>query len=1155
MKFATAFVFVATMVCLSIADVSAVGCGGFVRQSQLLAQTNSGQLDYSQVKVVLLTPEGREKGSSYCDPVGYYFIPMYDSSAYTVVAVGPAGWQFSPERFALQAHHNTEEDVNFELTGFAYRGKLASSCGGPVANVRVKLARDGFERSSETAQDGSFAFSDMLPGTYSLTVSRPGWSFSKAQQSVVIEWGGSELREAIQVSGYPVSARIAGSTDLPAPDITLFLYQPAGAAAPSTCTPAVDAPAREGQVAHCQSTSDESGDASFHGVACGSYTLVPQSARGRAAFDVTPVSTQVSVAGPTDAGTFIVAHFAATGVVNDHKGAPLAGVSVLVNGQVRATSDGSGEYRLEALQPGTYRLTASMPHVYFTEVSAPVAPGTAALPAIAVGQYDVCGRLELDSSQARKTKITATAQDGTVIPAVFANSAGEYCIKLAPGEYTLRTETPAGVFLSPVSRTVSVNGYVSSVDFMPARVSVSGNVKCIGPIGHPGQCDDQVLVVLSGPRDFKTSADANGNFVFAGVAPGTYSVTASHPGWCWESSSEKKWADALTVTNIAVAADKDVTGLSLSQLGFTLVIDVSHETKATLQNLDSGKPASEEQLVRGENTLCLRTPGVRAIVPRGCVKFDHDEYRFDTTKPAPVKLQATAFQVKGFVDASIAHSNMRVNVINARTDAVVTTTLTAVTQERYSYSFWAERDVQYVIRPEADGNALCYPATQTVTLSTAGCPADLPAFTMRAGTYYSGSVSPPVAGVRVVVSSKSGEQVGEASTDASGEYSVGPLRDDREYRMVASKDGYQITPLAGHNFRAVQLTGVEISVVDSDGAPVTGVHVSVTSAGGYVNKKEEDRFTSATGVLTLSNLRPGSYYVRPQLKEYSFEPATMTADLSEGVPATARFVAKRNAFSVFGVVRRLDGTPVAGAVVEAFSETLHEDARTNSDGSYRIRGLLPGSAYEVRIDLDKSNLQRASPSKQNIPVVRGDTRDINFIVFPHPQTHRLRGRVITPMQWREFIVIDVAEPGVGVTSVPLGPAGIFEIPQLRSGRYQLSVRVTNALRSFDTQLSLVAPEGVAVAGNGVSIELPAQNDLVLEFAVRARDAHQEITRAPFFVLLFAVALAAAAWQHSLVGEWIQRALATYRGLSAKRTPAPQANSAVEKTGKNSRKQR
>ena len=72
---------------------------------------------------------------------------------------------------------------------------------------------------------------------------------------------------------------------------------------------------------------------------------------------------------------------------------------------------------------------------------------------------------------------------------------------MAPGIYTLRPETPQGVFVSPSERSVTVAYPVTGIDFSPARVSIRGRVHCIG------SCDNHVRVTLSGAKEMTTHAD------------------------------------------------------------------------------------------------------------------------------------------------------------------------------------------------------------------------------------------------------------------------------------------------------------------------------------------------------------------------------------------------------------------------------------------------------------------------------------------------------------------------------------------------------------------------------------------------------------------------------------------------------------------------
>jgi hypothetical protein len=105
-------------------------------------------------------------------------------------------------------------------------------------------------------------------------------------------------------------------------------------------------------------------------------------------------------------------------------------------------------------------------------------------------------------------------------------------------------------------------------------------------------------------------------------------------------------------------------------------------------------------------------------------------------------------------------------------------------------------------------------------------------------------------------------------------------------------------------------------------------------------------------VVLICVQSPGDYYIRAVLKEYKFEPATITATVKEGIVESVRMTATRHAYSCFGTVRHLGGQRVPGVHVEAVSEAcnqLHEEDKTNVNGEFRVRGLNPGCRYRVSV--------------------------------------------------------------------------------------------------------------------------------------------------------------------------------------------------------------
>lgn len=75
-----------------------------------------------------------------------------------------------------------------------------------------------------------------------------------------------------------------------------------------------------------------------------------------------------------------------------------------------------------------------------------------------------------------------------------------------------------------------------------------------------------------------------------------------------------------------------------------------------------------------------------------------------------------------------------------------------------------------------------------------------------------------------------------------------------------------------------------------------------------------------------------------------------------------------------GVVTLISGQPKDGVLVEARSESkgFYEEALTDSNGNYRLRGLIPGTRYTVRVarkdGLKNARIERASRESLSIQV-------------------------------------------------------------------------------------------------------------------------------------------------------------------------------------------
>lgn len=139
------------------------------------------------------------------------------------------------------------------------------------------------------------------------------------------------------------------------------------------------------------------------------------------------------------------------------------------------------------------------------------------------------------------TTVTTTGNDGTYSSTALQN-----------GSYTV-TPSFSGYTFSPASRLITVSGAnLTGQDFTaaPATYSISGKITLSGA-GILG-----VTVSLTGASTTSATTDANGNYAFAGVVNGSYTITPSKAGYTFTPSTS-----SITVNNAAVTVPEITAGI------------------------------------------------------------------------------------------------------------------------------------------------------------------------------------------------------------------------------------------------------------------------------------------------------------------------------------------------------------------------------------------------------------------------------------------------------------------------------------------------------------------------------------------------------------------------------------------------------------------
>jgi hypothetical protein len=277
--------------------------------------------------------------------------------------------------------------------------------------------------------------------------------------------------------------------------------------------------------------------------------------------------------------------------------------------------------------------------------------------------------------------------------------------------------------------------------------------------------------------------------------------------------------------------------------------------------------------------------------------------------------------IEGSVHSSEKLPLLQISVFDVTQGAVLTNVSSQYDTQRqiHTFHYWALPETKLKFTPYApqSPDLLSYPPSRDYNVPdiTTNCLPALPSFDIRKGLFLKGKITPPIAGVRINVrGSSSDELLTSVDTSSDGTYSVGPLYEDTQYTVSAEKEDFHFQKDdAGLNFRAAKLGRLRVRVEDAAREGVAGVLLSLSGEGGYRNNSA----TQVGGELVYADLFPGAYFVRAHLKEYTFQPASASVDVTEGEEAEVLMQVKRVAFSCFGKVKGLNGFPEKGVTVVA----------------------------------------------------------------------------------------------------------------------------------------------------------------------------------------------------------------------------------------------
>jgi len=1092
-------------------------------------------MEYNHIKVKLNSGEGVVKYSTEVAPSGYYFLPTSKEDigrSFFLAVEGPTGWNFEPTQAKVfigqsgvcqRADANDkpiEGDINFYFTGFSISGQVVGEdCGsnekisgpeGITIQLQVLDSSNSYKLvgSTHTNDKGSYTFSNIFPGNYHLLASHPTWLLSKKEANItIVEWGNFKVSTDFIVSGYDIKGSIMTSVKNsrrePVMGVDVILYldnsKVSSKIDSNTCgnIPQLPKELHNEKKAVCASRTNEEGKYTFHNIPCGQYTLVPIY-RTSSSFDISPSSRSIEITGGSLSieEPFVVLGFSISGKVVDGKGNGLKGVVIKVNDIQKAITDDTGIYKLEQLSSGQYNIEASKEHYKFNNlIGHNINPNNAILPQITVKEYEVCGKVIVTnpSTQIERT-ISISSDKGT--KEISTKKDGKFCFFAEPGKYTLvpiisNQEKSSGFTLNPSTLELQVSDSpIFNVLFVQTRVSISGKVKCIQSCISQGiefqlRTKEGAGVVIKSNGLIRDSPDS---FEFLEVLPGNYEVTIGIPHkvaqhqWCWDKTS----------IDIVVKTD-NITDLQFTQTGYSVSMYSDVPVQTEFRQKD--KIVQVFDLTGGSFEGCLKKSGVYTVTTKSCYTFG-EEHKYDTNRYDTLKFSALRTQVHGSIEVvgDIPSKDIHLKLSKSSGDSVLNVTKSKE-GNKYEYSFFAKRSEEFTLTPKVESihNLLFYPRFTNNVISSFECPQSLPTFTARAGIFLKGSVDPKVSGVEITASfAETNEQFAQIFTDNSGTYNIGPLYDDQQYKVTAFKEDYVFEEKSKGNFKAIQLGRISVIVKES------GTSNSLLQSNSKVllslsgENYRSNNVTHPNGTLIFHSLYPDTYFLKPMLKEYSFNPSSSSVTVSEGTDAKVEFTATRVAYSCYGNVVALNGEPEQFVTVQAVNvdnEGDKEETQADSNGSFRIRGLTPNKSYRVTVKgTNTDNVERATPDYSIITVGSTDVKGIQFIVFRKPSKLDISGTVNVNLNnlvtnqsalklndWISSISITLRsnDGSIPDKTIQLGPStnNYFEFSSLPKGKYIVKMQ-PNLPRNIQRNFANVKPieQSVVVDNGNVHVE-------------------------------------------------------------------------------------
>jgi inhibitor of cysteine peptidase len=693
-----------------------------------------------------------------------------------------------------------------------------------------------------------------------------------------------------------------------------------------------------------------------------------------------------------------------------------AGVTIRIQGTTRkAVTNALGHYAITGLSDGTYVLEASFDGYSFTPATRTVAINGANVTGqdfASVKGLSLAGSVTGDVKQG--VTLTLEGPDPlTSIRTATSDDAGAYTFSnVASGVYHVTPSLAGGWTFAPANILVTVGtASLTGANFtaIAATHTISGRVT--------GALAAGVTVVLTGDRNAVTVTDALGNYAFANLAPGSYTVAATYAGYAFSPATR-----SATITTANVAG-QDFASAATHKLAGRVSGAVLGSVGVALTGMSSGATTTDptgyfefDDLVDGVYTVAPSLDGYAfSPVARVVALAGADVRTADFTAsaaPTPV------YTVSGSVSAVGAGAT-----VTLEGDA----TYVATTDAAGVFSIADVTAGTYLLVPYHDDYTFD-PASRLVVVTGSLSSQTFTATVRPTARTILGNIAGPVsAGVTVTLSDGASQTT---TTDAAGTFAFRNLGDGT-YRVTPSLSGFGFTPadclvtIAGPSVTYVQFSSFMVPHSISGaitGAVLTGVGVEL--AGNGVNGMYT---TGIDGRFTFGGLPDGAYTVAPTLAGYFFSPAIANVTVAGADVTGVAFVS--------APTHRIAGTVTGDKiddVIVALTGAATAVTTTDVAGRYEFVELRDGN-YTVTPTSAEYTFTPQLLQILPVTLAAGDVTNADFVSRLIP-TYSVSGTITGGTSVNVRVDLTGVDP-VLTTSTDAG--GVYTFSRLKSGSYMV----------------------------------------------------------------------------------------------------------------------